>query len=213
MAFDLSLLEDNPQSEPRFRHYRWSEATATFGYTQSLSEVTEHTVDWQVSLMRRPSGGGIVDHRADWTYALILPESHLAAEQRPVDIYEQLHGTLQQSLATWSLDSELARAAPCTPSVACFSGPVRYDLVEPSGEKIAGAAMKRTRNGILIQGTIVHPAGPPPSNFLNVFQKKITNWLESEPHDLTGATTPTSQAIYEGLAHSYRLEKWNQRRP
>ena len=36
----------------------------------------------------------------------------------------------------------------------CFVSPSRFDLVAPSGSKYAGAAQRRTRCGILHQGSI-----------------------------------------------------------
>jgi lipoate-protein ligase A len=39
-------------------------------------------------------------------------------------------------------------------TMQCFVSPSRFDLVAPSGSKYAGAAQRRTRMGILHQGSI-----------------------------------------------------------
>ena len=74
-----------------------------------------------------------------------------------------VHESLAVALAdcgvvTVLLPREDTRATPVTRKVIpgqCFLEPVGRDLVLPdSGTKVAGAAMKKTRTGILLQGTI-----------------------------------------------------------
>ena len=38
---------------------------------------------------------------------------------------------------------------------ACFSNPVAYDLTNMSGDKVAGAGQRRTRHGLLHQGSLI----------------------------------------------------------
>ena len=73
--------------------------------------------------------------------------------------------------------------------------------------------MKRTRNGVLIQGTIVHPTGALSKDFVSTFQKKVAEWLHVKPNDLTGTATPRGKAIYEDIQDTFHSEKWAQRRP
>ena len=67
MAIDASLLDSTPAGVAVLRHYGWSEPAITFGYTQRVEDV-RNTVDTDLTLCRRITGGGIVDHRNDWTY-------------------------------------------------------------------------------------------------------------------------------------------------
>ena len=43
--------------------------------------------------------------------------------------------------------------------MACFEKPVAWDLLGENGEKIAGAGQRRSRYGVLHQGSVQAPAG------------------------------------------------------
>lgn len=69
MALDDALLEAMPRLQtPVLRFYGWTEPAATFGYFQKIAEVEAATL--LRPLIRRPTGGGIVPHDADWTYKI-----------------------------------------------------------------------------------------------------------------------------------------------
>ena len=75
MALDEALLEFASQSgKPVSRFYGWVERAASFGYSQKYGEVARLTV--LRPLVRRPTGGGLVPHDADWTYSLVFPPGH-----------------------------------------------------------------------------------------------------------------------------------------
>src|SRR5690348_2057601 len=75
MAWDEVLLETMPSSRtPVMRFYSWTSPAASFGYFQKYSEVERVTL--LRPLVRRPTGGGIVPHDADWTYSLAFPAGH-----------------------------------------------------------------------------------------------------------------------------------------
>lgn len=157
MALDMSMLADNTNRELLFRSYNWSEPTATFGYNQSLSAVKLQTSKFgaAISLQRRPTGGGIVDHRNDWTYALAIPASHAMAKVKPLDLYHIVHQALARSLREVGIDAAVAADAGCKAGLTCFVKPMRYDVVDGTGLKLAGAALKRTRDGVLLQGSVL----------------------------------------------------------
>ncbi|MFP6901272.1 MAG: hypothetical protein VCA36_10035 [Opitutales bacterium] len=164
MAIDLWMLRAFPRPEcPRFRHYTWNRPCHTFGYGQDFAWVSEQTGATPESLCRRPTGGGVVDHRDDWTYALVIPASHPAAGSEVRASYQALHGALGKALV--SLDVQTNMVEPSSESDAtddlpaipgkCFEEPVAYDLSRPEdGAKVAGAAMKRNREGLLLQGSV-----------------------------------------------------------
>src|SRR5258708_17269598 len=84
MATDFLLLQRYPHADAaRFRHYGWHRPAFTFGYAQKFSfvhtqwpssvEASEGTpADGHFDISRRATGGGVVDHRDDWTYALVI---------------------------------------------------------------------------------------------------------------------------------------------
>src|SRR5258706_6842935 len=71
MALDEALLETAPAlAQPVLRFYAWTEAGASFGYFQKHAEIEQMTL--LRPLIRRPTGGGLVPHDADWTYSLVF---------------------------------------------------------------------------------------------------------------------------------------------
>ena len=147
------------------RVYGWREPAATFGYTQRWAEVAPLAVGWDVAaLIRRPSAGGLVDHRDDWTYALAVPRGWPLAEAASARIYAVVHAALAKALRRCGVPAALAGQVEGDP-LQCFVAPVRDDLIDPeSGQKLAGAALKRSREGLLLQGSLrgtsARAAGP-----------------------------------------------------
>ena len=174
MAIDAALLAHMPVGLAAFRHYGWREPAATFGYTQQYHKVVSELASGHApieptqastTLTRRMTGGGIVDHRNDWTYALILHSSVSAASTPATDLYAQIHHAISFSLDKIGIDSRLApcprhcEETPVTKDIPthCFVTPAANDVLHPNGQKIAGAAMKRSRQGLLIQGlSLIH---------------------------------------------------------
>jgi len=164
MATDLWMLRAFPRPEcPRFRHYAWKRPCHTFGYGQNLEWVAEQTGGSWDALCRRPTGGGVVDHRADWTYAFVIPTGHPAAGRQIRSSYEALHRALGETLALLGAATAMVKPPsekggvgdfPLKPRL-CFEEPVAHDLSRPEdGAKVAGAAMKRSREGLLLQGSV-----------------------------------------------------------
>lgn len=160
MAVDATLLETLPADSALFRHYGWTEPSITIGYTQKYASVAEIT-DLECSICRRITGGGLVDHRNDWTYALIFGHQLAPQQLTANELYARIHGCIQSALAAQAV---VTHAAPCPRSCSttsparssaeCFKAPVQHDLLNSDKQKLAGAAIKRTRRGLLIQGSI-----------------------------------------------------------
>ena len=177
MALDFLLLQRYPESVPRFRHYEWRGPAFTFGFSQKIAFIRASLpTDDHFDLCRRPTGGGLVDHRHDWTYALVLPRSHPLYDERAPQSYRLVHecltkalGALGQPAAVKTMCEEVERMDPATlsgetscrqgtppagPGI-CFQRAELYDVVNTrTGAKIAGAAQKRNKHGLLFQGSI-----------------------------------------------------------
>ncbi len=162
MATDLCLLRAFGRPEcPRLRHYGWAMPCHTFGFGQNIDWVARQTGEPLHSLCRRPTGGGVVDHRQDWTYALVIPSTHPFANRQMRDTYEALHKALAEALSDLGVETnstcsalEEEREFPARPG-HCFKEPVPFDLLSLSGGyKIAGAAIKKGREGLLLQGSV-----------------------------------------------------------
>lgn len=155
MAFDEALLEAMPRlCKPVLRFYAWTEPAASFGYFQRFAEVERVTS--LRPLVRRPTGGGIVLHDSDWTYSAVIPPGHPWYELRAAESYRQIHRWVQAGFARLGVHTELAAYARIGCIGQCFAGWERSDLLA-GGRKIAGAAQRRTRHALLVQGSIQPP--------------------------------------------------------
>jgi lipoate-protein ligase A len=133
------------------RFYGWIEPAATFGYFQKFAEVAAWTR--LRPLIRRPTGGGLVPHEADWTYSFAVPPGHWWFKLRAEESYRRLHEWIRDALGRVQVPTELAPCCAKTAPGQCFAGPEKFDLLW-RGAKIAGAAQRRTREGLLIQGSV-----------------------------------------------------------
>jgi lipoyl(octanoyl) transferase len=186
------LLENAAHlGKPVLRFYGWIEPAATFGYFQKFSGVACATK--LRPLIRRPTGGGIVPHDADWTYSFIVPPEHSWHRLKAEESYRRIHEWIQRAFAELKTETELAPQAKSAsndpqsaiPS-ACFIGHEKSDLLW-HGKKIAGAAQRRNQLGLLIQGSVQPPPVPVQrGNFENamraVAEKHFAvNWIDFTP--------------------------------
>ncbi len=134
---------------PWGRVYRWTEPAATIGCSTRVEEVKEALGGrpWT----RRLTGGGVVWHDTDLTYSLVVPRDFMPVAMRAREWYEALHSRLAAALEN---PVHLAQADLPGPTDWCFRRPVQHDLLDVTGEKRAGAALRFTRRGLLVQGSI-----------------------------------------------------------
>jgi lipoyl(octanoyl) transferase len=152
MALDEALLESAQQlNRPVLRFYAWEKPTASFGYFQKIADIERAT--HLRPLVRRPTGGGLVPHDADWTYSITIPPSHAWYELRAIESYESAHRWIQSGFTRLNAPTELAPCCRKETAGQCFEGHEKFDLLW-FGKKIAGAAQRRTKTGLLIQGSI-----------------------------------------------------------
>ncbi|HEY8410525.1 MAG TPA: hypothetical protein VIK76_03955 [Pyrinomonadaceae bacterium] len=161
MAIDEALLET--AIVPTIRFYRWRSRALSFGYFGKFSDVGIYAVERD--LIRRWTGGGIVFHGEDLTYSIVIPANDPVFDESSIAIYEEIHRALcgalvktgQQAVVAGAVDpggfSAATRAAVNASGYNCFANPVRADVMM-DGRKVAGAAQRRTRRGLLQQGSI-----------------------------------------------------------
>ncbi|MEI9961060.1 MAG: lipoate--protein ligase family protein [Limisphaerales bacterium] len=155
MALDEALLENASRiGKPVLRFYGWNEPAATFGYFQKFSEVERAT--HLRPLVRRPTGGGIVPHDADWTYSFVVPPHHEWHLFKAEESYRRVHEWIRLAFAKMDVVTELAPCCKKSAPGECFVGHEKFDLLW-HGKKIAGAAQRRNKSGLLIQGSVQPP--------------------------------------------------------
>jgi lipoate-protein ligase A len=156
MAMDEALLESVVAiGGAVIRFYAWAQPAASFGYFQHYSEVERLT--GLRPLLRRPTGGGIVPHDCDWTYSLVFPPTHAWYSFPAIESYRQVHEWIGRAFTAINVSTALAPESRKAGPGQCFAGYEKFDLLW-RGQKIAGAAQRRTKQGLLIQGS-VQPAG------------------------------------------------------
>lgn len=152
MALDEALMEFAPElSRPVLRFYGWTQRAASFGYSQKIADLEAITA--LRPLVRRTTGGGLVPHDADWTYSVVIPPNHPWYELRASESYERMHRWIQSAFATLDIATELAPCCRKEIPGQCFVGYEQSDVLR-FGSKIAGAAQRRSKHGLLIQGSI-----------------------------------------------------------
>jgi len=161
MATDEAVLET--AVVPTIRFYRWQSPALSFGYFGKFSDVAIYAAERD--LVRRWTGGGIVCHGDDLTYSIVIPASDPVFAESSLAIYERVHGALcaalsgvgERAVVAGGVDPEGfvvgMQAAVTASGYNCFANPVRADVMM-DGRKIAGAAQRRTRRGLLQQGSI-----------------------------------------------------------
>ncbi len=155
MALDEALLEAMPRlHRPVLRFYGWREPAASFGYFQKVDEIMRATM--LRPLVRRPTGGGLVPHDSDWTYSLTFPTNHEWYSLNAVESYRRVHAWIQTAFAQLNISTELAAGCSKSAPGQCFAGYEKFDVLW-HGRKIAGAAQRRTKCGLLIQGSVQPP--------------------------------------------------------
>jgi len=198
MAIDEALLEF--ATRPIIRFYRWDHPALSFGYFGKFEEVANHGRD----LVRRWTGGGIVLHGEDLTYSIVIPASNGAFAESSMSIYEKTHAAICTALATSGKGVELAEVTSPKISESCFANAVRADVLL-DGQKIAGAAQRRTRRGLLQQGSIQHvDLGP---DFEKHFAAQLSQ--NCREHALDGDVVDRAQRIAE---EKYATSAWLKRR-
>jgi len=202
MAIDEALLRE--VREPVLRIYEWDVPAVSLGYFQPAALAGDRP------FIRRYTGGGLVDHAQDVTYTIVLPRAHPWMELSAPESYCVIHRGVQAVLAACGIKSELTPSAASAESDACFQKPVRFDVVAAE-RKLSGAAQRRTREGMLHQGSILLPDPAKNTELRHAFAKAFSAQLELSMK--AGDLTPAESARAADLERDrYATEAWNRAR-
>ena len=140
------------------RLYAWKGNWVSLGCFQRLVEAKKLFGD-EPFYVRRRTGGGIVDHRSDLTYTLVIPRGHELAGKRGNESYCFIHQKIAQCLDQGGIACDFMQKDSMNDSVACFEKPVAWDLLGDDGRKLAVAGQWRSRWGVLHQGSVMARVG------------------------------------------------------
>ena len=208
MAMDEILLQNTRENGvPLIRIYDWDRPSVSIGYVQRYDAAPYE----KYTVVRRPTGGGIVYHDNDLTYTAVVPADDPICKLNRIDSYHVFHEAILKTLGELGLEGSLS-PDKCAPvdraTMQCFNTPTRYDVIA-DGKKYAGAAQRRTRDGILHQGSI-------DLTFLECDKKLLTkkllaafekqfnmNFIDFKPD--SGLLKKTAELA----GKKYALENWN----
>ncbi len=151
MAADHVLLEHVfGLGKPILRIYQWDCSSVSFGRSQHYPK----NVPEGYTVVRRPTGGGVVWHDDDLTYTIVLPVEHPLATLGMKDSYRFFHEAIlaQLEAGTFLQNNKDASVDPRT--MQCFRSPSLFDIIGSTGVKYAGAAQFRSNKGMLTQGSV-----------------------------------------------------------
>jgi len=207
----------------RFRAYGWHRPAFTFGYSQKIAFVrSQLPPDERLELCRRPTGGGVVDHRNDWTYALVIPRGHDVEATPAIESYRLVHAAIADALRKQGQEADLKqRCEPDSGSETgndstgpgvCFQRAECYDVIAPvTQRKIAGAAQKRNKHGLLFQGSIDRSAVRTELDW-DAFHASFVHHLAAAlaiPTEEVGWPDWSEEEL-SGLTETYTTPEWNE---
>ncbi|WP_172825558.1 lipoate--protein ligase family protein [Geobacter sp. DSM 9736] len=163
MAVDEALLAcfDPERSEPVLRLYGWAPPALSLGRFQEADEVldTGKCRAAGIAVVKRITGGGVIYHSAELTYAIVCAPRHIPHSASVKDSFRVLTSFLLRFYRMLGLDPAYAVDLPTaggrlgarTPF--CFAGRESYDILV-GGRKIGGNAQRRQRQAIFQHGSI-----------------------------------------------------------
>jgi lipoate-protein ligase A len=163
MAIDEALLDafDPDRSAPVLRLYGWRPPALSLGRFQdppSVLHLDRCRADG-VPVVRRITGGGVIYHADELTYAIVCAPRHLPAAATIKETFRHLTAFLLAFYRSLGLDARWAadiagegdRLGGRT--AFCFAGKEDFDILV-DGRKVGGNAQRRLRNAIFQHGSI-----------------------------------------------------------
>ena len=156
MALDLHLftLSEGGRECGFLRFYTWSTPTLSLGRfeDESVIDMARAREDG-VRVVRRPTGGRVVLHCEDLTYAVT---TRRGAGPGGLESYRMIAECVARGIARLGIEVRLERSMGVKSEVRrkpCFVSASRYEILH-RGRKVAGSAQKAGINAVLQHGSI-----------------------------------------------------------
>lgn len=163
MATDEALLRcfDPAASLPILRLYGWNPPALSLGRFQDAATVLDlpRCANEGVAVVRRITGGGVIYHADELTYAIVCAPHHIPPAASIKDSFRVLTGFLLDFYRHCGIEAGYAcDAAPAGTLLGerthfCFAGRETFDILA-NGHKIGGNAQRRTKGIIFQHGSI-----------------------------------------------------------
>lgn len=157
MAIDEAIMQGviRGVSTPVIRFYDWDPATVSCGYNQVLAKEVDLDLiaSQNLAFVRRPTGGRVVLHDHEVTYAVIASsEGKLAGNV--TESYAEISRALARGLNILGVQVELEKGSLTSAhqrqeANPCFASSSRFEL-SYQRKKIVGSAQVR-KDGVLLQ--------------------------------------------------------------
>ena len=151
MAFDDRLAQ---RGHPTLRFFRWKTPALSLGYKQSPPEwiMDQRVVSQGIELVERPTGGGMAFHGSDVSCSIVVPSVYGKSLREIMETVCESVTHACQSLGIpvrWTQDVRQAKRL-----VYCLTEPSPYAVLV-DGRKVCGFAVRRYRESLLIQGSLL----------------------------------------------------------
>ena len=161
MAKDAQLLNEIESiNSPILHFYDWNVPCLTYGYftkpEMHIDLASMHNLGLYAA--KRPTGGGIIFHLTDLAFSVILPSFYPGLSTNSLENYYLINSKVAQAISLFLSESKEPILNICQKDVTecfsfCMAKPTQYDVVI-DGKKAAGAAQRKTKKGLLHQGSI-----------------------------------------------------------
>jgi lipoate-protein ligase A len=124
--------------------------------------------------------------------------------------YSKIHEGVLAALLQMGIEARLAPSCDPVESAACFQKAVKFDITDLAGRKLSGAAQRRTREGMLHQGSVLLPDPSRNGEFYGLLAQSMAGKLgiKWESSVLTGAESKRAATLE---TERYATDAWNKR--
>jgi len=156
MAVDEALFRSHGEGDlPILRLYGWEPALSLGRFSDPWGSLDmDRIAKEEISYVRRITGGGILVHGGDISYALILPR-RFVRDRGVKESYRYLCSFLLRFYRYMNLDAAFAQDEGIAENhtAVCLAGREAYDIVV-DGRKIGGNAQRYSGKRLLQHGTV-----------------------------------------------------------
>lgn len=200
MAFDELAARAACAADIYLRFYNWAPGAAvTFGYAQAFPGG---------AAVRRPTGGGVVEHKDDVTFSIIFPASNLKLQ----DIYSKLHAVINTELGgeygVYAGASDYSPGTAAGAPNACFKNPVQSDLMA-GAQKVLGGALRKFEKNYLYQGSFQSARAREDAKLKAKITSAISIFFGVRFKEMSPA--PAFMRAVQKEALKYKSKEWNEK--